>query len=58
MNGRLPDSCRACDRPITGEEWDWRHTVSDTEAIDHLLDSGDYHETCCPLCGATAEVAS
>jgi hypothetical protein len=58
MNPRFLDASLACDGPTSSDDWDSRHSVSDAEATAHGLDSGDYHETCCPLCEVTTEVAS
>ncbi len=52
------ETCQACEQPIVGDEWVWRHCVSDSDADRLDLTSGDYHEACCPQCRHDIEAVS
>lgn len=59
MTWHYDERCVGCGQRIKpGADWDWRHSINDTDAHDHGVDPGDYHETCCPVCNRTQEVAS
>ncbi len=48
--------CTACGHGFTDHGWIERHSVTDTDADQHHLDAGDYHEDCCPICRMLDEV--
>ena len=57
MTARSHARCESCQQPFTGHGWIDRHTITDTEANEHDLDPGDYHDDCCPLCSTPDEDA-
>jgi len=57
MTPPLGARCVSCQRPFTTDGWIDRHSVSDTEALNHNLGAGDHHDACCPLCNRDDEAA-
>ncbi len=52
---RHNSACTACGFRFTDQRWTDRHSITDTDADQHHLDAGDYHDDCCPLCSPLDE---
>ena len=48
-------SCTVCGQAFTDHSWIERNAIADTDADQHHLDPGDYHDDCCPLCSLLDE---